>query len=67
MLDIHLIDSRRDPEHLAIRVDENVGLVAHLVVTVSTASNMLVSPSQGGDQREFLMIPTFYQRSEERE
>ena len=36
LLDIHLIDGRRDPEHLAIRVDENVGLVSHLVVTVST-------------------------------
>ena len=44
LLDIHLIDGRRDPEHLAIRVDENVGLVSHLVVTVSTETggNMLV-------------------------
>ena len=42
-LDSHLIDSWRDPEHLAIRVDENVGLVSHLVVTISTETgrNML--------------------------
>ena len=59
LLDIHLIDGRRDPEHLAIRVDENVGLVSHLVVTISTAtqSNMLV----GGLLTEFLTIRTFYQ------
>ena len=46
MLDIHLIDSRGDPEHLAIWVDQNVGLVAHLVVTISTATQRLASQSE---------------------
>ena len=35
-----------DPEHLAIWVDENVGLVAHLIVTISTATSRLASQSE---------------------
>ena len=32
----HLVDGGRDPEDLTIRVNEHIGLVSHLVVTIST-------------------------------
>ena len=43
----HLVNCRRDPEHVTIRVDQHVTLVAHLVVTIGTAGH--TRQGQSGD------------------
>ena len=47
-----LVDGRWDPEHLAVRVDQDVGFVAHLVVTVGAG--------EGKDVVNYLLFIIFF-------